>query len=110
MSEGHEQIEREIAEGNFVADQLQTLMKENGLELESREATVFKKLINALRSGGKAQARIFLNNEFDKFRSTKFERSVATPFFETHIFDAGEDRLQKPTPWNSFERSKAGIK
>lgn len=110
MSEGHEQIEREIAEGNMVADQLQTLMKENGLEPESREATVFKKLINVLRGGGKAQARIFLNNEFDKFRSTKFERSVAIPFFETHIFDAGEDRLQKETPWNSFERMKARIK
>lgn len=110
MPEGHEQIAREIAEGNSVADQLQTLMEQNGLKLDSMEATTFRKLIGALRRGGKAQARIFLNNEFDKFRSTKFERMVATPFFETHIFDAGEDRLQKETPWNSFERRKAGIK
>ena len=110
MPEGHEQIEREIAEGNSVADQFEALMQQHGLTFDSIEATTLRKLIGALRRGGKAQARIFLNNEFDKFRSTKFDRMIAIPFFETHIFDAGENRLEKETPWNSFDRRKAGLK
>jgi hypothetical protein len=110
MSEGREQIEREIAEGNMVADQLQTLMKENGLELEDIKSTSLRKVVKALRMGGKAQAIVYIWNDSDKFRGEKFHRDIVIPFIEEYVFDAGPDRISKETPWNYEARRKAKLK
>ena len=63
---------------------------------------VNQRLLLALKSGGKEAARIFCINEFDKF----ITRPKVVAFLEREIFDAGEDGLSTPTPWNSLRRSK----
>ncbi len=64
----------------------------------------YKRLLRFWRANGDAGARRFCINDADKFDDEDVKL-----FLEKELFDAGEQGLDKKTPWNSYKRSKAGL-
>ena len=90
-----------LFEVNPIGDKIVTKLK--ALVGEEANNPIVQKLISALRFGGKEQAKIFLWNEADKFRSA----SNLIEFCEREIFDVDESGVNVETPWNMSKRMMA---
>ncbi len=101
MAENQEEI---LREGEYLASEFEKLV---GKEAETNY--VYKKLLGAFRRGGKYSAKVFCQNEFDKFGGLS-PNMVVIRFLEKNVFDAGEDGLEEETPWNWSRRREAGKK
>ena len=77
---------------NNLADQLERIANE---KTQGKGDVVMDKLIKRLRAGSAESAKIFCNNEFDKFMAY---REDALPLIAQHLYGGSG------SPWFSVER------
>lgn len=65
-----------------------------------------KKVLEIWQTHGAESARRYCIIDADKFGPGEKE---LVAFLETELFGAGNDGLDKKTPWNTFRRKKAGL-
>lgn len=76
----------------------------NELLGDEAKDVLYGRLMAVWRKHGDDEARQFCINDADKFTDDRIKL-----FLEKELFQAGEEGLDRKTPWNSFRRQQLGL-